>query len=83
MCNSQTSPVNRAYMFQVRTGILVPLTRNLVADSTISNIPIFEGDNVIGRSNLLQPDKRVSRKHITLQVSADSSTKIVVVCMLH
>lgn len=70
-------------MFQVRTGILVPLTRNLVADSTISNIPIFEGDNVIGRANLLESDKRVSRKHITLQVSADNSTKIVVVCMLH
>ncbi|KAG6532682.1 hypothetical protein ZIOFF_006532 [Zingiber officinale] len=63
---------------RVKTGILVPLTRNLVADSTISNIAIFEGDNVIGRSNLLEPDKRVSRKHITLQVSADSSTKIVV-----
>ncbi|XP_074564709.1 tyrosyl-DNA phosphodiesterase 1 [Curcuma longa] len=63
---------------RVRTGVLVPLTRNLVADSTISNIPIFEGDNVIGRGNLLEPDNRVSRKHITLQVSADSSTKIVV-----
>lgn len=69
-------------MFQVMTGFLVPLERNLTANCSAAKIPIYEGYNVVGRSNLTVFDKRVSRQHISLQTSFDGSTEIVVVCML-
>ncbi|CAM0906128.1 unnamed protein product [Alopecurus aequalis] len=42
------------------------------------SIPIFEGPNVVGRSNLVVIDKRVSRKHLTLRAVADGSVEVVV-----
>ena len=45
------------------------------------SIPIFEGSNVVGRSNLVVVDKRVSRKHLSLRASADSSVEVVVVSL--
>ncbi|WOL15127.1 hypothetical protein Cni_G23908 [Canna indica] len=63
---------------RVMIGLLVPLKRNLVADCSASNISIFRGDNVVGRSNLTVADKRVSRRHISLKASFDGSTEIVV-----
>jgi tyrosyl-DNA phosphodiesterase-1 len=45
------------------------------------SIPIFEGSNVVGRSNLVVVDKRVSRKHLSLRASADGSVEVVVVSL--
>ena len=62
-------------------GTLVSCQRNLVAACLAANVPIFEGANFVGRNNLNVSDKRVSRKHISLQASFDGSAEVVVVRM--
>jgi tyrosyl-DNA phosphodiesterase-1 len=68
---------------QVRVGTLVPFAEGKSGPSSASllSIPIFEGSNVVGRSNLVVVDKRVSRKHLSLRASADGSVEVVVVSL--
>ncbi|GAB2298826.1 hypothetical protein Dimus_032903 [Dionaea muscipula] len=62
-----------------QVGVLVPLNSNLEEDETSSSrLPVFEGDNAVGRSNISVADKRLSRKHLTLSVSADGSADVLV-----
>ncbi|CAM0906127.1 unnamed protein product [Alopecurus aequalis] len=67
---------------RVRVGTLVPFVEGKSGSSNASSpmpsIPIFEGPNVVGRSNLVVIDKRVSRKHLTLRAVADGSVEVVV-----
>ncbi|CAL9055894.1 unnamed protein product [Musa banksii] len=65
-------------VYLVIIGTLVSCQRNLVAGCLASNVPIFEGANFVGRNNLNVSDKRVSRKHISLQASFDGSAEVVV-----
>ncbi|CAL9121280.1 unnamed protein product [Musa textilis] len=65
-------------VYLVIIGSLVSCQRNLVAGCLASNVPIFEGANFVGRNNLNVSDKRVSRKHISLQASFDGSAEVVV-----
>ncbi|KAB1201338.1 Tyrosyl-DNA phosphodiesterase 1 [Morella rubra] len=55
-------------------GYLVPLSKNLEEDTSIPKITLSEGQNVISRDNIPLPDKRLSRKHLTLTASADRSS---------
>ncbi|XP_022142241.1 tyrosyl-DNA phosphodiesterase 1 [Momordica charantia] len=61
-----------------KVGYLIPLDKSLGEDKSGVKIPLSEGPNVIGRSNVLVSDKRISRKHITLTTSADGSAKLLV-----
>ncbi|CAM0146194.1 unnamed protein product [Urochloa decumbens] len=65
---------------RVRVGTLVPLAKDNAGSSngSVSTIPIFEGSNVVGRNHLVVADKRISRKHLSLQTSADGSIEVVV-----
>ncbi|OVA11144.1 Tyrosyl-DNA phosphodiesterase [Macleaya cordata] len=62
----------------VKIGLLVPLKNNLDEDDSIPKIEIFEGINVVGRNNVSVPDKRLSRKHISLNASLDGSIDVTV-----
>ncbi|XP_030533342.1 tyrosyl-DNA phosphodiesterase 1 isoform X1 [Rhodamnia argentea] len=59
-------------------GHLVPLSKTLVENTSSPKIPLSEGPNVIGRNTVSLPDKRLSRKHITLTASADGSASLLV-----
>jgi len=65
---------------RVRLGTLVPLTKDNAGSSngSVSNIPIFQGSNVVGRDHLVVVDKRISRKHLSLHASTDGSIEVVV-----
>ncbi|XP_010240926.1 PREDICTED: tyrosyl-DNA phosphodiesterase 1 isoform X2 [Nelumbo nucifera] len=63
---------------QVNIGFLIPLTNNLKEDDSASKLPISEGANVFGRNDICISDKRLSRKHITLNASIDGSVDVVV-----
>ncbi|XP_051215601.1 tyrosyl-DNA phosphodiesterase 1 isoform X3 [Lolium perenne] len=67
-------------IIKVRVGTLVPFAQGKSGPSNASllSIPIFEGSNVVGRSNLVVVDKRVSRKHLSLRALADGSVEVVV-----
>ena len=69
----------------MRVGTLVPFVEGKSGSSNASSpmpsIPIFEGSNVVGRSNLVVVDKRVSRKHLSLRALADGSVEVVVVSL--
>ncbi|KAG9140509.1 hypothetical protein Leryth_023021 [Lithospermum erythrorhizon] len=62
-----------------QVGFLVPLNENLeeVGDE-IPEIPIVEGANVVGRNCVPIADKRLSRKHLTLNADIDGSAEIFV-----
>ncbi|XP_068668443.1 tyrosyl-DNA phosphodiesterase 1 [Aristolochia californica] len=60
-----------------KIGFLVPL-RNSQEEDEPSSIPVFKGPNVLGRSDLSLLDKRVSRKHVSFNTSADGSIEMVV-----
>ncbi|KAK1260165.1 hypothetical protein QJS04_geneDACA019126 [Acorus gramineus] len=62
----------------VKVGFLIPLKKDLREDESVLKVPVFEGDNAVGRNNLSFIDKRVSRHHITLHASKDGSTEVVV-----
>lgn len=63
----------------MKIGYLVPLNRNLEEDNSVPKLPISSGSNVIGRNSISLPDKRLSRKHLTLVAAVDGSTDLVVV----
>ncbi|KAF9588080.1 hypothetical protein IFM89_007321, partial [Coptis chinensis] len=63
---------------RVKIGYLVPLTNNLEQDSSLPNLPIFQGLNILGRNDIHVADKRVSRKHVTLHGSTDGSAHATV-----
>ncbi|OEL28790.1 Tyrosyl-DNA phosphodiesterase 1 [Dichanthelium oligosanthes] len=65
---------------EVRVGTLVPLANDNAGSSngSVSTIPIFEGSNVVGRNHLVVTDKRISRKHLSLNASADGSIEVIV-----
>ncbi|GAV73664.1 Tyr-DNA_phospho domain-containing protein [Cephalotus follicularis] len=72
-------------MPQTQIGYLVPLKEEVEGegegeeeDSSIPKLAIFEGPNVIGRNNIPCPDRRLSRKHLTLTTSSDASTILTV-----
>ncbi|KAF3779976.1 hypothetical protein EJ110_NYTH26603 [Nymphaea thermarum] len=47
-------------------------------DSNVSRVPVFQGNNVVGRSVVSVPDKRVSRNHVSLNALVDGSVEVVV-----
>nr|XP_043610213.1 tyrosyl-DNA phosphodiesterase 1 [Erigeron canadensis] len=59
-----------------KVGILVPLTDEEEKNTSnpIPSIEISKGVNVIGREVIPIPDKRLSRKHVTITVSPDVSS---------
>lgn len=63
----------------MKIGFLVPLNNNLEEDDSIPKLPILQGTNLIGRNNVSVSDKRVSRKHISLNASFDGSADVIVV----
>nr|CAB3454489.1 unnamed protein product [Digitaria exilis] len=64
---------------RVRVGTLVSFKDSAgSSNGSVSTIPIFEGINVVGRNHLVVPDKRISRKHLSLKTSADGSIEITV-----
>ncbi|KAL5972757.1 hypothetical protein ACLOJK_039563 [Asimina triloba] len=62
----------------VKIGFLVPLNDDCEENEGVLKIPIFEGLNVIGRSDLSVSDKQVSRKHISLTAKVDGCIEVVV-----
>ncbi|KAH7569520.1 hypothetical protein ACOSP7_012962 [Xanthoceras sorbifolium] len=65
-------------MSATEIGYLIPLNNDLKEDTSLPNLPLSPGPNVIGRSNVPVPDKRLSRKHLTLTAAADGSSNLVV-----
>ncbi|XP_011629341.1 tyrosyl-DNA phosphodiesterase 1 isoform X1 [Amborella trichopoda] len=63
---------------RVKIGLLVPLNNGQEEDGMLAKLPVFQGDNVIGRNDLGTTDKRVSRKHISLNAMDDGSVEVVV-----
>ncbi|KAI3863098.1 hypothetical protein MKW98_015556 [Papaver atlanticum] len=64
---------------RVTIGYLVPVKTNLdEEDESIPKLEIFEGINSIGRDDISVSDKRVSRKHISLNASLDGSLEVTV-----
>lgn len=59
-------------MASSQVGILVPLNKSLEKEKSMPELPVFEGDNVIGRNNVPMADKRLSRKHLILSASSSS-----------
>lgn len=62
----------------VEIGFLIPLKNIQDEDVSISRIPVFEGFNAVGRNDLSVIDKRVSRKHISLNARIDGFVEMVV-----
>ncbi|KAF6171132.1 hypothetical protein GIB67_012206, partial [Kingdonia uniflora] len=64
---------------RVKIGFLVPLNNsNKEENGSIPKLPVFEGLNIVGRDDISVSDKRVSRKHISLNVSVDGIINVVV-----
>ncbi|XP_020589645.1 tyrosyl-DNA phosphodiesterase 1 isoform X2 [Phalaenopsis equestris] len=63
---------------RVTIGFLLPLQSNLTVDDSAPRISVFEGVNFVGRNNITMPDKRVSRKHISLHGSSDGIAELTV-----
>ncbi|CAN6452176.1 unnamed protein product [Victoria cruziana] len=63
---------------RVMVGYLVPLTTNLEEDGNGSMVPVFQGNNVVGRSIVSVPDKRVSRKHVSFNALPDGPVEVIV-----
>ncbi|KAI3740861.1 hypothetical protein L2E82_31335 [Cichorium intybus] len=63
-----------------KVGVLVPLNDNL-EENTSNSIPrveISKGANVLGRDVIPISDKRLSRKHLSITLSADDSAEVLV-----
>ena len=60
---------------------MVPLNDNLEEDTSnsIPNVEISKGFNLLGRDVIPITDKRLSRKHVSVTVSADDSAEVLVV----
>ncbi|CAJ1925113.1 unnamed protein product [Sphenostylis stenocarpa] len=52
--------------------------RFLEEEGSVPKLAISDGTNVIGRDNIPVPDKRLSRKHLTLTASRDGSANLLV-----
>ncbi|KAK9151884.1 hypothetical protein Syun_010193 [Stephania yunnanensis] len=64
---------------RVKIGFLVALNDgNLVEEESAPKLPIFEGGNVLGRSEFCVSDKRVSRKHVSLDAMEDGAATVIV-----
>ncbi|KAI7729884.1 hypothetical protein M8C21_010024, partial [Ambrosia artemisiifolia] len=63
-----------------KVGVLVPLNNNLDEDTSnsIPRVEISKGVNILGRDVIPITDKRLSRKHLSVTVSADGSTQVTV-----
>ncbi|KAA8519997.1 hypothetical protein F0562_014253 [Nyssa sinensis] len=59
-------------------GFLVPLDHNLKEDTSIPKIPLSDGPNIVGRDSIPVRDKRLSRKHLTVNASLDGSADVLV-----
>lgn len=62
-----------------QVGYLVPLNRNFKEEASVPKFAVSDGINVIGRNNIPVPDKRLSRKHLTLTASPNGSASLLVV----
>ncbi|KAL9236902.1 hypothetical protein vseg_011516 [Gypsophila vaccaria] len=61
-------------MASSQVGELIPLKKkNLIEEKSSPKLPIFDGDNVIGRNNVPIVDKRLSRRHLVLSASSSST----------
>ncbi|XP_021766943.1 tyrosyl-DNA phosphodiesterase 1-like isoform X1 [Chenopodium quinoa] len=65
-------------MVSSQVGILIPLNKSLEKEKSLPELPVSEGDNVIGRSNVPVTDKRLSRKHLILSASSDGCADLLV-----
>ncbi|KAJ3705221.1 hypothetical protein LUZ61_008926 [Rhynchospora tenuis] len=63
---------------RVKIGALVPLESIHGKGCSVSNVPVFEGYNLFGRNDLKICDKRVSRKHVSLNASANGTIEVLV-----
>ncbi|CAI9259257.1 unnamed protein product [Lactuca saligna] len=63
-----------------KVGVLVPLNANLEEDTSnsIPRVEISKGINLLGRDVIPITDKRLSRKHVSVIVSADDSAEVLV-----
>ncbi|KAL2655300.1 hypothetical protein AAZV13_04G059400 [Glycine max] len=61
-----------------QVGYLVPLNRNFKEEASVPKFAVSDGINVIGRNNIPVPDKRLSRKHLTLTASPNGSASLLV-----
>ncbi|CAL5345833.1 unnamed protein product [Camellia sinensis] len=59
-------------------GFLVPLNNNLEEDTSVPKLSISQGSNFVGRNSISLSDKRLSRKHLNLVASSDSSAHLIV-----
>ncbi|KAK7405871.1 hypothetical protein VNO78_07482 [Psophocarpus tetragonolobus] len=61
-------------------GYLVPVNKNLEEEEegSVPKLGVSDGTNVIGRNDIAVPDKRLSRKHLTLTASSDGSANLIV-----
>ncbi|XP_014520570.1 tyrosyl-DNA phosphodiesterase 1 [Vigna radiata var. radiata] len=59
-------------------GYLIPVNESLEEQGLVPKLAITDGTNVIGRNNIPVPDKRLSRKHLTLTASRDGSANLLV-----
>lgn len=64
-----------------KVGVLVPLNANLEEDTSnsIPRVEISKCINLLGRDVIPITDKRLSRKHVSIIVSADDSAEVLVV----
>ncbi|PON39438.1 Tyrosyl-DNA phosphodiesterase I [Parasponia andersonii] len=65
-------------MAQPKIGYLISLNEMLEEDPSVPQIPVFRGLNFIGRNSVSVPEKRLSRKHLTLTASPNGSANLVV-----
>ena len=68
-------------------GFLQPLNNNLEEEvgqeeSSIPKILLSKGLNVVGRNCIPVTDKRLSRKHLSINVASDGSSEVSVVNLL-
>ncbi|CAN0913576.1 Tyrosyl-DNA phosphodiesterase 1 [Linum grandiflorum] len=66
-------------MAKSQVGYLVPLNSTLEeVDTSLPKLPLSQGSNSIGRETLSLSEKRISRNHLTLTVSATGSAHLSV-----
>lgn len=71
------------FMSLSEVGYLVPLNQNFEEQAWVPKLAVSDGTNVIGRNNIPVPDKRLSRKHLTLTTSPNGSANLLVVLTLN
>jgi len=66
-------------MSAFEVGYLIPVNQSSEEEGSVPKLAISDGTNVIGRNNIPVPDKRLSRKHLTLTAFRDGSANLIVV----